>query len=223
MREESAESKRPYRGALPEERRAQRRGQLIAAAIEVYGDRGYRRSSVKSVCEAAGLTERYFYESFANSDELLVAAYNEVTARVRAALRKAAEAAGRGRNARARAMLHTYFGILRNDERLARLFLVEIRGVSAQVDAAIDASLQDIGDDVFGALAPAGAAADPLLQAGLIGGVLHIALRWIADEYRCPVDKVVDAAMRLGAALTGRGAACRSGMNQSYRRADEKQ
>jgi AcrR family transcriptional regulator len=41
-----------------DERRAQRRSQLIAAAIQVYGEIGYRQATVKAVCEAAGLTER---------------------------------------------------------------------------------------------------------------------------------------------------------------------
>lgn len=36
---------------------------------------GYRNATVKAVCEAAGLTERYFYESFSNSEELLVASF----------------------------------------------------------------------------------------------------------------------------------------------------
>lgn len=64
---------RRYRGADADERRAQRRDQLIAAAVQVYGERGYQNATVKAVCEAAGLTERYFYESFANSEALLLA------------------------------------------------------------------------------------------------------------------------------------------------------
>jgi AcrR family transcriptional regulator len=43
---------------------------------------GYRNTTVKAVCEAAGLTERYFYESFANSEALLVAAFDTVSRRV---------------------------------------------------------------------------------------------------------------------------------------------
>ncbi len=44
---------RRYRGAEAEERRAQRRVQLIAAAVQVYGERGYQNATVKAVCEAA--------------------------------------------------------------------------------------------------------------------------------------------------------------------------
>lgn len=47
---------RSYRGQSQEQRRAERRQRLIAAAIDVYGERGYHNATVKAVCEAAGLT-----------------------------------------------------------------------------------------------------------------------------------------------------------------------
>jgi AcrR family transcriptional regulator len=180
-----------------DERRAQRRSQLIGAAIEVYGERGYRQSTVKAVCEAAGLTERYFYESFANSEDLLIASYNAVTYSVFGQIRAAAETAGPTRTERARAMLNAYFAALQRDPRSARVFLVEIRGVSRAVDKAFDASLRAIGAEV-GRIAGADASdGDPLLQAGVVGGVIHIALRWIEDAYAPDIERVTASAMRL--------------------------
>jgi AcrR family transcriptional regulator len=180
-----------------DERRAQRRSQLIAAAIEVYGERGYRQATVKAVCEAAGLTERYFYESFANSEDLLIASYNAVTYSVFGEIRKAAEEAGPDRTQRARAMLRAYFAALQREPRSARVFLVEIRGVSRAVDKAFDASLRAIGEAVGRIAGPEAEGADPLLQAGVVGGVIHIALHWIEDGYSPDIDSVTDSAMRL--------------------------
>jgi AcrR family transcriptional regulator len=180
-----------------DERRTQRRSQLIAAAIDVYGERGYRQATVKAVCEAAGLTERYFYESFANSEDLLIASYNAVTYSVFGEIRAAAETAGLTRLERARAMLHAYFAALQRDPRSARVFLVEIRGVSRAVDKAFDASLRAIGAEVGRISGTETGDADPLLQAGVVGGVIHIALRWIEDGYTPGIDSAVDSAMRL--------------------------
>jgi AcrR family transcriptional regulator len=180
-----------------DERRAQRRSQLIAAAIQVYGERGYRQATVKAVCEAAGLTERYFYESFANSEDLLIASYNAVTYSVFHQIRDSGAAAGATRGERARAMLHAYFSALQRDPRSARVFLVEIRGVSRAVDKAFDASLRAIGEEVARIAGPQAGVADPLLQAGVVGGVIHIALRWIEDGYTPDIDSVTDSAMRL--------------------------
>ncbi|MFS2218887.1 TetR/AcrR family transcriptional regulator [Telluria sp. Tellsp104] len=201
MPPETSQPARPYRGVPQDERRAQRRAQLIAAAVAVYGERGYRQSTVKAVCEAAGLTERYFYESFANSEELLIASFNAVTYSVLGELTEAAQQAGRSRVARARAMLHTYFAALQREPRSARVFLVEIRGVSRAVDKAFDAALRAIGEQVGRYVVPPGVPADPLLEAGIVGGVIHIALRWIEDGYTPDIEVVTDSALRLGMVL----------------------
>jgi len=192
---------RTYRGVPPDERRAQRRAQLITAGIVVYGERGYRQATVKAVCEAAGLTERYFYESFGNSEELLIACFHAVTHAVMEQIMEAARHAGDSRTARARAMLHAYFAALQREPQSARVFLVEIRGVSRAVDKAFDAALRTIGEEVARMVAPPGAASDPLLQAGIVGGVIHIALRWIGDGYQPAIDAVTDSALRLGIVL----------------------
>jgi len=136
---------RRYRGAEAEERRAQRRGQLIAAAVQVYGERGYQNATVKAVCEAAGLTERYFYESFANSEALLLASFQTVTDLLLQKIELAGEAAGGDGEHRALAILRAYFGTLQCEPRSARVFLVEIRGVSKLVDEALGLSLRDFG------------------------------------------------------------------------------
>lgn len=192
---------RAYRGVPLDARRAQRRTRLIEAAIAVYGERGYRQATVKAVCEAAGLTERYFYESFENSEDLLVTSFNAVTYTVFGEIKAAAQAAGRSRRARARAMLQAYFGALQRDPLSARLFLVEIRGVSRAVDQAFDDALRVIGGEVARHVAPPDVVADELLQAGIVGGVIHIALRWIAQGYQPPLERVTETALRLGMVL----------------------
>src|ERR1700752_124636 len=69
-------------GLSADERRLALRERLIEGAIRAYGELGYRNTTVKAVFEAPGLPERYFYESFANSEALLVAAFETVSRRV---------------------------------------------------------------------------------------------------------------------------------------------
>src|ERR1700755_629057 len=73
---------RNYAGLSADERRLARRERLIEGGIRAYGELRHRNTPVKAVCEAAGLTERYFYESFANSEALLVAAFDTISRRV---------------------------------------------------------------------------------------------------------------------------------------------
>ncbi len=67
---------RRYRGVSEEVRRTERRQRFIEAGLEVFAERGYHSSTVRSICANAGLTERYFYESFSNSEDLLTASIN---------------------------------------------------------------------------------------------------------------------------------------------------
>ena len=197
----TATTVRRYRGSSPQERKALRRQQLIDAATRVYGEHGYRHSGVKQVCDAAGLTQRYFYESFSHSDELLIACYEQAARQLREINMAAAEAVGGSRLHRSHAMLCAYFGYLRGNPRVARLLLLDIRGISAAVDQAIDEALKASSDDMTRALAEPGENFDELLQAGSLGGVIHLALRWMAAGYAQPIERVVEAALKLGASL----------------------
>jgi AcrR family transcriptional regulator len=191
---------RRYRGVRPDERRARRKAELILAGIAVYGERGYRHSTVKAVCDAAGLTERYFYESFVNSEALLAACYETITKRFMEGLLKAgAEGAGKraSRAERMRTMLHAYFTTLRREPRSAQVFLTEIRGIGPVVDAAFESSLREFGRHIRETMAPDAGERLVILEAGVVGGVMHIALRWIAEGYRPSVAKVTAAALLL--------------------------
>jgi AcrR family transcriptional regulator len=189
---------RRYRGQSLDERRAERRALLIEAAIGVYGEVGYRNASVKAVCEAAGLTERYFYESFAGSDDLLAAAYEVVVADLHAAMREATA----GADDPVRAALTEYYTRLRESPNAARVFLVEIGGVSPKVDAVVRQALADSGPMLAPHVA-ANAAAPELVTAGCVGAVIQIALDWIASGYARPLEDVVEAARSVCAAARG--------------------
>ncbi|MCV7215952.1 TetR/AcrR family transcriptional regulator [Mycobacterium crocinum] len=73
---------------LPD-RQALRRDELIAAGVTLLGSPGGPAVTVRAVCRHAGLTERYFYESFPDRDEFVRAVYDDVCNRAMSALRSA--------------------------------------------------------------------------------------------------------------------------------------
>lgn len=73
---------------LPD-RQALRRDELIAAGVTVLGSADGQALTVRAVCRQAGLTERYFYESFVDRDEFVRAVYDDVCNRAMAALMSA--------------------------------------------------------------------------------------------------------------------------------------
>ena len=72
---------RSYGGRSAQERTAERRARLLDATTDVLAERG-AATTMTAICSAAGLTERYFYESFANVDEALLAALDAVCAEI---------------------------------------------------------------------------------------------------------------------------------------------
>jgi AcrR family transcriptional regulator len=69
---------RSYGGKTADERATERRERLVAATIEVLAEQGAGRATMTAICARAGLTERYFYESFASLDEAMLAALDSV-------------------------------------------------------------------------------------------------------------------------------------------------
>jgi AcrR family transcriptional regulator len=59
---------------------AVRRARLLNAAVACFGTYGYHQTTLKMLCDQAGLTERYFYESFANFDDILCCAFEHSAA-----------------------------------------------------------------------------------------------------------------------------------------------
>ncbi len=73
-----SETTRSYGGKTAAERVAERRERLVEATIAVLAEQGEAHTTMTQVCSAAGLTERYFYESFGGLDDALVAALDSV-------------------------------------------------------------------------------------------------------------------------------------------------
>src|SRR5260370_23231648 len=70
---------RSYGGVSAEQRVAERRERFLAAGLEEFGTRGVLSTGVKDVCRRAGLTDRYFYESFRDGGELFTAVFDRAT------------------------------------------------------------------------------------------------------------------------------------------------
>ncbi len=75
-----------WSGVPLEDRQALRRDDLIAAGVGLLGSESGPVLTVRAVCRAAGLTERYFYESFSDRDEFVGAVYDDVCTRAMSTL-----------------------------------------------------------------------------------------------------------------------------------------
>lgn len=199
-------SGRSYGGASADERTAERRIRLLDAGLKVFGSVGYHAATVRAICAEAGLTERYFYESFSNSEDLLCAVYSRIIAELNQRVQAAVVAAPRDPEAIARAALKTYFDACR-DPQIARVMLVEILGVSPRVDHLYQKAMNDFANLIrmvtmsLYTESPRNALDTEMLSAGMVGAVVQIAMRWTLGGYKQSQETVVDSAYAIFVAV----------------------
>lgn len=78
-----------WSGVPLEDRHALRRDNLVAAGVHLLGSEGGPALTVRAVCRHAGLTERYFYESFDDREHFVRAVYDDVCTRAMGTLTSA--------------------------------------------------------------------------------------------------------------------------------------
>ncbi|UZF56425.1 TetR/AcrR family transcriptional regulator [Gordonia polyisoprenivorans] len=184
---ESAEGRR-YGGAEADERRARRRRAFIDAGLQLFGELGYPAVTVKRLCDEAGLTQRYFYESFADRPALLIAVYEHCvevtrTATVGAAAEYLLDPAGVAPDAvhaAARDTLGAFLATLTGDPRRARVMLVEVVGVDPTVESTRLRAIHNWASLIL-ALAMGEREVSPaqhLAAVGLVGAVTQLLVDW---------------------------------------------
>ena len=119
-----------YRGVKAEDRVAERRARLLEATLEVWSD-PQQRTTMTAVCAEAGLTERYFYESFKSLEEALSAVLDAVAAEIEEVTLRAADEAGSDPVARTASTLEAFVRLLTVDPRKGRVALVEASATPA--------------------------------------------------------------------------------------------
>ena len=191
---------RTVQGASAAERVAQRRARLLAAALDVVGERGVRDFTMTAVCRAAGLTERYFYESFARREDLLEALFDSVAADALDLAGRAADAVAPARlEARARAAIAATTTLLGEDARVARLYREaighpELAGRRQDTIGAFAALLGRLITDAH----PALRAEDlQLSTVVLTGGVIDAVGFWLDGRLDADVDALLTRCARL--------------------------
>jgi AcrR family transcriptional regulator len=75
-----------WSGVPLQDRQTRRRDDLVAAGVNLLGGEAGSALTVRAVCRAAELTERYFYESFDDRDQFVRAVYDDVCTTAMSAL-----------------------------------------------------------------------------------------------------------------------------------------
>ena len=189
--------RRSYGGRSAEERRAERRGRLLAAGLELFGTRGYAATSIERLCATAGVSTRNFYEEFSGREELLLALHRDISERAADALGTAyAEAADAGLPARVERAVHAFVTVTASDPRWARIAFVEVIGVSTGLEQhrrRWRTRWEDSLVEMAAEAAARGEAVDRdyrLTMIAIIGAVNNLVHHWSARGRDVPLDDI---------------------------------
>ncbi|WP_066909633.1 TetR/AcrR family transcriptional regulator [Millisia brevis] len=194
-------SRRRYNGKSADQRSRERRDALISAARLEWTSHGADGVRVRRVCARAGLNDRYFYQQFPHTDDLLVAVVEQGLAELREVMFDAAVACEGSPRDRMRAGILAYFEHLGDDPGLMRILTTDSAGRPGVTGARLESqrsiarivlqylNIDEGGDGTSGAM-------DPFAKAMYcVGGAAALVESWLADEFpRMSIGELADVA-----------------------------
>lgn len=186
---------RSWAGTTLDDRRAARREQLVEAGLDLLGTQGSAGVSVRAVCRHAKLTERYFYESFAGREELVVAVYEHIGGQARQALADAVSDASEPAD-RAKAAVRAFVELMVDDPRKGRVLLL-----APITDPALTgrgaALLPSFAELVSGRLSHGDTAERQLVSIGLVGALSNVFIAYLDGSLKVSRERLIDHCVRL--------------------------
>jgi TetR/AcrR family fatty acid metabolism transcriptional regulator len=184
------------------ERLQERKDSIVAAALAVFGERGFEKASIGQIATQAGVSDGLIYRYFDGKRALLLAAlarfYEDVLDRAR---REIAE--GKGFAGKLHALIRAHTAVFSENTGICRLFIAEVRNF----DDYVGSGPQGLNRQYTGLLIPV---LEEGMDEGLIsheidhrlvrdmifGGMEHIAWRHISSGTPMNVDRIAGLASR---------------------------
>lgn len=179
---------RAYGGVAAEQRAEERKARLLAAALELFARQGYARTTIEALCTEAKVTARHFYQLFDSREDILRALYDNIIADLRAGVLQAMSAPNLNLSEQiplgVSAMVRHYL----EDSRLARVGVLEVVGVSPQMEARRREAIHDMAgliEAYLGSLVERGDLPQRnyhLISIALVGGINELLAEWLTLE-----------------------------------------
>lgn len=188
----SAPARSSWAGIPADERRALRRERLLDAAFELMGTEGWAATTVRGVCQGAQLNPRYFYESFADLDALLVAVYDRVAQGLADAVLGAMAQADPDPAVQVRVAIGTTVRYVDDDRRRGRVLYVEALGHEA-----LNRRRKEAGGQLVDFLARDAEDIGRIGASILVGGFSELLANWLEGRIKVSRAQLVDDASAL--------------------------
>jgi AcrR family transcriptional regulator len=189
---------RRIKGMEPEDRRRQRREELLESALELFASNGYANTSIEQICQNAMVGYKAFYDEFATKEQLFIALYDSIGGKLLPAVFDAFGQEGAPED-RLPAIVAAYIRAAMEDRRMAKVLFVTSAGVSEAVDLHRRAAHRAVAD-IFAQLYRSGLVDSTpeigvfngrSIALGVTGGMGEIVVDFLLDDTNPDVDELI--------------------------------
>lgn len=196
----------------------ERRARIFEEAVEAFAEKGYRATSVREICTAAGITQPVFYDHFSSKralfETILTTAREELIDTGAEAIMQDAPARERVREA-----VDHFFKFVEERPALARVLLIGSEG-APELEALDRAVQEEASEQIAALLQPAvgdeerhpGGKDRFTLQVEFIKLGMHGLAEWWWNNPNVPREALVETVMDV----------CWFGMRDSFKAADQR-
>lgn len=196
----TANGGRRIRGLDADQRRAQRRDQLLTAAFELFAQLGYVNTSIEQICQTAYVGNKAFYELFESKEDCYLALMQETAARIEGLVEDelAAVPAGEPQSTTVQRVLSAMTHAFVDDPRVGVVAFRECTGISPRVESQRRANrgwAARFVESYWRSIAPAGTTVDYRVMAvAAVGGVFELIVDFLesGDTSRSIEDLIDD-------------------------------
>jgi AcrR family transcriptional regulator len=187
---------RTYSGVPQQERARLRRERLIESAIEVFGRLGLAKTTMRDICAQARLSDRYFYESFRNTQEVFDTVGQQLIEQLMMTISGAVMQAPPNEKAMLTAGLRAFLQFIKDDPRRVQIVLVDGVWMDQMKTREGKSELityrhviQTLTQGFYPRLS-----ADidiNLAASGLVGTAIHTGIAWAQSGFKADIESVL--------------------------------
>ena len=197
---------RMYSGVPQEERARLRRERLIEAGIDVFGRLGFAQATMRDICAQARLSERYFYESFRNTQDVFDTVCKQLIQALMDTIRTAITQAPLNERALLESGLRAFLQFMKDDPRRVQIVLIDcvwMENVKMRDGRSELLTYQHVIQTLMQGFYPQlSAEIDVKLAAsGLVGTAIHTAIAWSHEGFKADLESVLKHTLSAWAGL----------------------
>ncbi|MEV4509961.1 TetR/AcrR family transcriptional regulator [Dactylosporangium sp. NPDC049525] len=193
-----------YGGQTQQERAADRRERIVAAAVQLFAARDYDDITVADVCALAKVSKRYFYDDFTDREDLLLVVHRQQNDWLLAGVAAAAPKRPEDLEQLLRPMLVTLVGMLLEQPARARVIYINAPRMETRRRGLLRKDVELFGRLVrpFVRRSRDKARHERLLLA-LMAGLSEVVMDWVSRGMTDPPEPLVEHLTAYALAVLG--------------------